>query len=29
MVFVGDLYDPKNELYEVSDDPFEDDQLTK
>jgi len=27
MVFVGDLYDPKNELYEVSDDPFEDDQL--
>ena len=28
MTFLGDLYDPKNELYDLSDDDFEIDQMT-
>ena len=27
MVFLGDLYDPKNELYDLSDDDFDEDQM--
>ena len=27
MVFLGDLYDPKNELYDFIDDDFEEDQM--
>ena len=27
MVFLGDLYDPKNELYDFTDDDFEEDQM--
>jgi len=27
MVFLGDLYDPKNELYDLADDDFEEDQM--
>ena len=27
MVFLGDLYDPKNELYDFVDDDFEEDQM--
>ena len=27
MVFIGDLYDPKNELYDFEDDDFEEDQM--
>ena len=27
MIFLGDLYDPKNELYDLADDDFEEDQM--
>ena len=28
MIFLGDLYDPKNELYDLADDDYEEDQMT-